>query len=114
MVFDFEKSAMMGEPVPIDLDIADACLYMGLKHLYAMYKERLIDRSTATEEKKKLIFCHKENKAQLEFLNRESEALKSRIQEASENYKNNRTLENADKLYAAFYNLPENWRDGNE
>ena len=114
MVFDFEKSAMMGEPVPKDLDIADACLYMGLKYLYAMHKARLMDRKTATEEKRNLVFCHRKSKSQIEFLNRESEVLRVRIHEASENYKKNRTLENADKLYAAFYNLPENWRDGNE
>ena len=55
LVFDFEKSAMMGEPVPKDLDIADACLYMGLKYLYAMHKSRLMDRKTATEEKRNLL-----------------------------------------------------------
>lgn len=114
MVFDFERLAMAGEPVPKDLDIADACLYMGLKYLYAMHKSRLMDRKTATEEKKNLVFCHRKSKSQIEFLNRESEVLRVRIHEASENYKKNRTLENADKLYAAFYNLPENWRDGNE
>lgn len=110
MVFDFERLAMAGEPVPKDLDIADACLYMGLKYLYAMHKARLMDRKTATEEKRNLVFCHQKIKSQIEFLNRESEALRARIHEASENYKKNRTLENADKLYAAFYNLPEEWR----
>lgn len=111
MVFSFEKSAMNGKPVPKDLDAADAGLYMGLKSLYAMHKAGLMDRRTATDEKQNLVFCHQKSKSQLEFLNRESEALRGRIQKASENYKNNRTLENADKLYAAFYNLPENWRE---
>ena len=113
MVFNFEKAAMKGEPVPKDLDAADACLYMGLKYLYAMHKAGLMDRRTATDEKQNLVFCHQKNKSQLEFLNRESEALRARIQEASENYKNNRTSGNADKLYAAFYNLPKNWREEN-
>lgn len=102
---------MKGEPVPKYLDAADAGLYMGLKSLYAMHKAGLMDRRTATDEKQNLVFCHQKSKSQLEFLNRESEALRGRIQKASENYKNNRTLENADKLYAAFYNLPENWRE---
>ena len=109
--FPFERRAMQGEPLPERLDIADSCLYVALKNLYAMYHSKLISRKDATEEKKRLIYNWETDKSKLDFLNRESEALRDKILVASENYKNNPSIENGDKLYAAFYNIPENWRE---
>ena len=111
MEFDFEKDAMQGQPLPKALDIADSCLYVALKNLYAMYRNKLISRKDATEEKKRLIYNWTTDKAKIEFLNRDSEALRDKIGTASEDYKNNPCIETADKLYAAFYNLPNDWRD---
>ena len=108
--FDFEVEAMKGDPLPKILDIADSCLYICLKNLYAMYKKGLISRKDAKEEKKRLIYNWQTDKSKLDFLNRESEALKTKIEKASREYRENPTIENADKLYAAFYNLSENWR----
>ena len=54
--FPFERDAMKGEPLPPKLDIADSCLYISLKNLYAMYKKGLISRKDAKEEKKRLIY----------------------------------------------------------
>ena len=110
MEFPFERDAMKGEPLPPKLDIADSCLYISLKNLYAMYKKGLISRKDAKEEKKRLIYNWQTDKSKLDFLNRESEALKTKIEKASQEYRENPTIENADKLYAAFYNLSENWR----
>lgn len=110
MEFPFERDAMKGEPLPPKLDIADSCLYISLKNLYAMYKKGLISRKDAKEEKKRLIYNWQTDKSKLDFLNRESEALKTKIEKASQEYMENPTIENADKLYAAFYNLSENWR----
>lgn len=111
MEFTFERQAMDGKPVPQGLDIADSCLYIALKNLYAMYRRELISRKDATEEKKRLIYNWTTDKSKIEFLNRDSEALRDKISVASENYKENPCIENADKLYAAFYNLPDDWRD---
>lgn len=112
--FDFEKQAMQGQPLPKGLDVADSCLYIALKNLYAMYRNKLISRKDATEEKKKLVYNWETDKAKIEFLNRDSEILKNKIGTASEDYKNNPCVETADKLYAAFYNLPDNWRCSDE
>lgn len=114
MEFDFEKEAMQGQPLPKGLDIADSCLYVSLKNLYAMYRDKLISRKDATEEKKRLVYNWETDKAKIEFLNRDSETLRDKIGDASENYKNNPCSETADKLYAAFYGLPDNWRDSDE
>lgn len=111
MEFPFERDAMKGEPLPRDLDIADSCLYIALKNLYAMYHSKLISRENATEEKRRLIYNWTTDKSKIEFLNRDSEALRDKISVASEDYKKNPCIENADKLYAAFYNLPDDWRE---
>ena len=108
--FSFEREAMQGEPLPKGLDIADTCLYVALKNLYAMYQNKLISRKDATEEKRRLVYNWTTDKAKIEFLNRESETLRDKIGAASEDYKNNPGIENAEKLYAAFYNLPDDWR----
>ena len=112
--FSFEREAMQGQPLPKWLDIADSCLYVALKNLYAMYHSKLISRKDATEEKKRLIYNWTTDKSKIECLNRDSEVLKNRIGVASEDYKNNPCIETADKLYAAFYNLPEDWRIKND
>ena len=114
MEFEFERKAMKNEPCPKDLDIIDTAIYMALRCLYSMYRHGLISREKAAEEKKTIVFNMEKEKSKLDFLNRESEALKNKIEEASGRYKNDPTIENADKLYAAFYNLPDDWRNKNE
>lgn len=109
--FTFEREAMQGKPLPQGLDIADSCLYIALKNLYAMYQNKLISRKDATEEKRRLVYNWTTDKAKIDFLNRDSETLRDKIAAASEEYKNNPCVETADKLYAAFYNLPDDWRE---
>ena len=109
--FTFEREAMQGNLLPQGLDIADSCLYVALKNLYAMYQNKLISRKDATEEKRRLVYNWTTDKAKLDFLNRDSETLRDKIGAASEDYKNNPCVETADKLYAAFYNLPDDWRE---
>ena len=108
--FSFEREAMQGQPLPKGIDVADSCLYVSLKNLYAMYRNKLISRKDATEEKRRLIYNWTTDKSKIEFLDRSSDSLKIKILAASDEYKNNPSIENADKLYAALYNLPENWR----
>ena len=110
MELNFERQAMKGDPIPKGLDIADSCLYIALKNLYAMYRNKLISREDATEEKRRLIYNWETDKSKIEFLNRDSDILKAKIGSASEDYKNNPCVETADKLYAALYNIPVDWR----
>ena len=109
--FAFERDAMQGKPLPKGLDIAASCLYVALKNLYAMYRNKLISRKDATEEKRRLVYNWTTDKSKIEFLNREAETLRYKIGAASDDYKNNPSVETADKLYAAFYNLPDDWRE---
>ena len=110
MELNFERQAMKGDPIPKGLDIADSCLYIALKNLYAMYQNKLISRKDATEEKRRLIYNWETDKSKIESLNRDSDILRAKIGSASEDYKNNPCVETADKLYAALYNLPIDWR----
>lgn len=110
MEFSFERYAMKGEPLPPKLDIADSCLYVGLKYLYAMYKKGLINRKDATEEKRRLVYNWTTDKSKIEALNRDNESLREKISLASNEYVENPSIETADALYAAFYNLPIDWR----
>ena len=114
MEFSFERQAMEGKPLPQGLDIADSCAYMSLKHLYAMYRKCLISRNDAKKEKESIVYNWMMAKSKLDFLDRKSDVLKEKISHASEEYAKNPTIENADRLYAAFYNFNENWRKGNE
>lgn len=104
MVFDFEKQAMNGEPLPKGLDLADSLLYLGLKRTYADYKSGIISRKEGSEIKETLVYNHTKAKSELEFLSRRALELSERIQSAKQNYEKNRTLENADALYCAIYN----------
>ena len=111
MEFEFERKAMKNEPCPKGLDVVDTAIYMALRYLYAMYKRGLISREKATAEKETIVFNWKTDKSKLEFLNRETKALREKIGGASAEYAKNPTIENAERLYCALYNLPENWRE---
>jgi hypothetical protein len=104
MVFDFEKQAMNGEPLPKGLDLADSLLYLGLKRIYADYKSGIISRKEGSEIKETLVYNHAKAKSELEFLSRRALELSERIQSAKKNYEKNRTIENADALCCAIFN----------
>ena len=108
--FTFERAAMNDEDMPRCLDIADACFYTALRIIYKAYHNGVIDRKTGTELKNQLTRAYAIDKSKVEFLKRSALALNDRIKKASEAYKSDRTLENADELYAAFYNLSDDWR----
>lgn len=111
MEFEFERKAMKNEPCPKGLDIADTCVYIALKNLYCMYRAGMISRKNAAKEKETIVFNWKNDKSKLEFLNRENKFIKEKIGHASADYAKNPTIENAERLYCAIYNLPENWRE---
>lgn len=111
MEFPFERQAMKGDPVPHDLDVADTCAYIALTHIYAGYKAGLFNKLEAREKKEAIVNAWNLHKSKIEFVERKSEALMGRIKEAADNYVWDTTIENAEKMYAAFFNLRENWRE---
>ena len=55
IVLPWEKDAMAGLEMPDGLSYPDQILYLSLRMLYRQYFQKIIDRETATKEKKKLL-----------------------------------------------------------
>lgn len=55
IVLPWEKDAMAGLEMPDGLSYSDQILYLCLRMLYNQYYQKVIDRETATKEKKKLL-----------------------------------------------------------
>lgn len=55
IVLPWEKDAMAGLEMPDGLSYPDQILYLSLRMLYAQYFKKVVDRETATKEKKKLL-----------------------------------------------------------
>jgi hypothetical protein len=53
--FEYEKQAMSGEEMPEGLRFAGQHYYLGLRMLYYQYKQGVIDRETASREKRQLL-----------------------------------------------------------
>lgn len=112
--FAYEREAAEGRSTPDGLPASDTAAYMALRALYMQYSAGLIDREAARAEKAEIAKAYAALRSREEFLMRESDALRGRIGAASEAYRREPTRENADRLYAAFWGLPEGWRDGTE
>ena len=55
IILPWEKDAMAGLEMPDGLSYPDQILYLSLRMLYRQYYQKIIDRETATKEKKKLL-----------------------------------------------------------
>ena len=97
IVLPYEKDAMAGLEMPDGLSYPDQILYMELRMLYHQYYQKVIDRETATKEKKKLLDEYRVNQFREEMGNHWVEII--RLTDLARcDYKKNRTLENADRL----------------
>ena len=97
IVLPWEKDAMAGMEMPDGLSYPDQILYLSLRMLYAQYFKKIIDRETATKEKKKLLDEYRCYQYREEMGNHWVEII--RLTDLARcDYKKNRTLENADKL----------------
>lgn len=111
---EIERSAMqaarLNRPDPPDADLLDIQLYLALYSLYAVLYERQLTREQARAIKHKLIAQYSQQKQAGDFeakLRRASAVLWRKTEAAGSAYAQNRTLENADRLWAAVLNLPE-------
>ena len=97
IVLPWEKDAMAGLEMPDGLSYPDQILYLSLRMLYAQYFKKIIDRDTATKEKKKLLDEYRCYQYREEMGNHWVEII--RLTDLARcDYKKNRTLENADRL----------------
>lgn len=96
-VLPWEKDAMAGLEMPDGLSYPDQILYLELRMLYHQYYQKIIDRDTATKEKKKLLDEYRINQFREEMGKQWVEVI--RLTDLARcDYKKNRTIENADRL----------------
>ena len=97
VVLPWEKDAMAGLEMPDGLSYPDQILYLELRMLYNQYYQKVIDRETATKDKKKLLYEYRIYKFQYELGNQCVETI--RLTElARADYRKNPCHENAMKL----------------
>ena len=104
MVFEFERQAMNGDPVPHGLSQVDQLLYLQLRALYYQYRSGWITRDRGTEDKKRLLSEYRKRLDSEKFrddLTKWHVALRKRIEAAHAEYRKNPTPENAKKLSLA-------------
>lgn len=96
----FERAAMRGDPMPDGLSFPDQLMFESLALLYTRYQLKSIPRDQAQNDKKKLMDEYRIFSSKWELGNHWNEIIK-RTETARNNYRKNRTLENADKLLQA-------------
>lgn len=96
----YEKVAMSGGEIPKGLEYPDQILFLELRLLYDSYKRKLIDRETATQEKVELLRTYEAHKI-VDRMGKEWVDQIKRTELARAEYRNNKTIENADKLIYA-------------
>lgn len=104
IVFEFERQAMNGDPVPPGLSQVDQLFYLQLRVLYYQYRAGWITRDKGTEDKKRLFAEYRKRLDSEQFrddLTNWHIALRKRIEAAHAEYRKNPTPENAEKLSKA-------------
>ena len=97
IVLPWEKDAMAGLEMPKGLTYPDQILYLELRMLYHQYYQKVIDRETATKEKKKLLDEYRVNQFREEIGKQWIDVI--RLTElARADYRKNPCHENAVKL----------------
>lgn len=95
----YEKLAMAGGEMPEGMDYPDQILFLELRLLYNSYKQKLIDREKATQEKVELLRTYEAHKI-VDKMGKEWVDQIKRTELARAEYRKNKTIENADKLLA--------------
>lgn len=101
---DLDIMASKGKPMPLGLNLAEQLTYQALCHLYERYRTGTVSKAQARADKKEITDQYCLYQSKLDFLSRETQMLSEEIVEASEIYKRNRTIQNADKMFRAFWN----------
>lgn len=101
----YERIAMAGGEMPDDLEWYDRHMFIQLRMLYHQFKTGIIDRETASREKRKMLKDYDFNKFQ-EDLTRDMAKKIMDTDAARSEYRKNRTLENADAIILAFEGVP--------
>ena len=105
MELPYEKIAMAGGEMPDNIEWFDCQTFLSLRMLYHQYKIGLVDRETATKEKRKILQDYDRNKWAEEFTKDIAQKIAD-TEKARQAYRKNRTLKNADAIILAFEGVP--------
>lgn len=97
MEFWFERQAMNGDPMPDGLTSPEQTMYLQLRMLYHQYRNGLVSREQAKEEKRLLCVEFEKNKHKEKMYRYWVEQTK-RTERYKNAYMKNKTIENADRL----------------
>ena len=101
----YERIAMVGGEMPDELEWYDREVFLQLRMLYNQYRSGIVNREMATREKRNILRDYNFNISQSKYVKHfVAEGIASEI--ARQDYRKNRTLENADKLILALEGVP--------
>lgn len=109
MVFQFEKKAFNGEPMPDGLSLPDQCAYRFLSSLYRDIRAGAITKDQAAVEKGKMTYQYSIVVGLFQNWREMGEKWTQHyknMEGAANRYAKERSLENADRLYQAVYGVP--------
>jgi hypothetical protein len=106
---DFVRAAYLRQPMPGGLCLSEQKTFLALRFLYAEFDRGVISKEQAALEKQMLI-RQMEHEIKIDKLNERIAQLWKRIEQPAREYVYDSTIENADKFYAAVYNLGDDWR----
>lgn len=102
-------AARLNKPSPPG-DLLDSMLYMALYSLYSTFYAGQVARENASEIKRQMVADYERRKRLYDFrtgLLDDSVRLWRAVEGAARDYKHDRTLENADRLWEAIYGRTE-------
>ena len=112
-VLPWEKEAMAGLEMPDGLSYPDQILYLGLRMLYRQYYQKIIDRETATKEKKKLLGEYRRNQFQDEMGKHWVKIIRG-TEIAMSNFRKNPCIDTAEKIYESLSGIMKDCEIGDK
>lgn len=104
------EAARNDEKMPHGLTLSEQKAFVCLRQIYQQYRNGLIGVECAKSDKEKILRELVLERSKEAFFSRECTDLCERIATAKKNYRENPTIENADRLYAAFCRVSDDWR----
>ena len=100
----YEKIAMAGGEMPDGLGYPDQIMFLALRMLYDQYKKGIIDKATATREKKRLLDEYRGYSFN-EQMGKEWVEIIKQVDLLASEYRKSPSIEAADKLLKAIYRV---------
>ncbi len=102
--FPYEEEAEYNHNPPDGLDAANLCTYISLRNLYFLKRKGGIDDAAFDELRANIVRTHNQLNDSLGLITR-CAGVWYRMEEAAIAFEKDKTIENAEAMYKAFYNL---------